>query len=436
MRRLLLTAAAVAIASLVAAAQTRTGPLVFEGARLLTGERRPPIEDSAVVVNDGRITAAGPRATIKPPAGAMVIDVRGKTIMPALVDAHSHLGYTDVRTGITSSASYTRDNLLDQLRRYAYYGIAATLSLGLDRGDLPYQLRASPTPGAALFLTAGRGIAMPNAGPNADYWKDAAYGVTTEAEARAAVRELAGKKVDIVKIWVDDRNKTVTPLPPSLYRPIIAEAHSRGLRVVAHVFYLADAKELLRAGIDGFAHGIRDLDVDEEIMTLFKQHPQVFVIPNLPDTPPSIADLAWLSETLPSRAIDELRKTAVASPARPRLFEVQARSLAKLAAAGVRIAFGTDAGVGAPYGFSAHTELADMVAAGMTPADVIVAATRTSAEVMRLNQLGTIAAGKSADFIVLDANPLDDIKNTRKIAQVYLRGAKVDRAALTAGWTR
>ena len=436
MRRLLLTVASLAIASLVAAAQTRTGPLVFEGARLLTGERQPPIEDSAVVVNDGRITAAGPRATIKAPAGATVIDVRGKTIMPALVDAHSHLGYTDVRTGITSSASYTRDNLLDQLRRYAYYGIAATLSLGLDRGDLPYQLRASPTPGAALFLTAGRGIAMPNAGPNADYWKDAAYGVTTEAEARAAVRELAGKKVDIVKIWVDDRNKTVTPLPPSLYRPISAEAHSRGLRVVAHVFYLADAKELLRAGIDGFAHGIRDLDVDEEIMTLFKQHPQVFVIPNLPDTPPSIADLAWLSETLPSRAIDELRKTAVASPARPRLFEVQARSLAKLSAAGVRIAFGTDAGVGAPYGFSAHTELADMVAAGMTPADVIVAATRTSAEVMRLNQLGTIAAGKSADFIVLDANPLDDIKNTRKIAQVYLRGAKVDRAALTAGWTR
>ncbi len=436
MRRLLLTAAAMAIASLVAAAQVRTGPIVFEGARLLTGERRPPIEDSALVVNDGRITAAGPRATIKAPAGATVIDVRGKTIMPALVDAHSHLGYTDVRTGITSSASYTRDNLLDQLRRYAYHGIAATLSLGLDRGDLPYQLRASPTPGAALFLTAGRGIAMPNAGPNADYWKDAAYGVTTEAEARAAVRELAAKKVDIVKIWVDDRNKTVTPLPPSLYRPIIAEAHSRGLRVVAHVFYLADAKELLRAGIDGFAHGIRDLDVDEEIMTLFKQRPQVFVIPNLPDTPPSIADLAWLSETLPPRAIEELKKTAVASPARPRLFEVQARSLAKLAAAGVRIAFGTDAGVGAPYGFSAHTELADMVAAGMTPSDVIVAATGTSAEVMRLNQLGTIAAGKSADFIVLDASPLDDIRNTRRISRVYLRGTEINRAQLSRDWTK
>ena len=436
MRRQLLTAAAVAIASWLTAAQTRTGPLVFEGARVLTGERRPPIEDGAFVVNDGRITAVGPRGTIKAPAGATVIDVRGKTIMPAIVDAHSHLGYTDVRTGITAAASYTRDNLIDQLRRYAYYGIAATLSLGLDRGEIPYQLRASPAAGAALFLTAGRGIAMPNAGPNADYWKDAAYGVTTEAEARAAVREVAGKKVDIVKIWVDDRNKTVTPLPPSLYRPIIAEAHSRGLRVVAHVFYLADAKALLRAGIDGFAHGIRDLEVDDEIMTLFKQRPQVFVIPNLPDTPPSIADLAWLSETLPPRAIDELKKTAVASPPRPRLFDVQARSLKRLSAAGVRIAFGTDAGVGAPYGYSAHTELADMVAAGMTPGNAIVAATRTSAEVMRLDQLGTIAAGKSADFIVLDANPLDDITNTRRISRVYLRGQEVDRARARREWSQ
>jgi imidazolonepropionase-like amidohydrolase len=418
-------------------AQTRAqSPLMFEGARLITGNDGPAIEDSAFVVENGRFSAVGRRGEVRAPRGATAINLRGKTVMPALVDAHSHLGYTDVAAGTTTAANYTRENVLDHLRRYAYYGISATLSLGLDRGDLPYQLRASPTPGTALFFTAGRGMAMPNAGPNADYWKDAAYGVTTEADARAAVRELAAKQVDIVKIWVDDRNKTVTPLPPALYRPIIGEAHAHQLRVVAHVYYLADAKELLRAGVDGFAHGIRDLDLDDEIMGLLKERPQVFVIPNLPDTPPSIDDLAWLSETLPPAQIQAMKRTAVATPPRPRLFEVQARNLVKMSAAGVRIGFGTDAGVGAPYGWSAHAELADMVAAGMTPGQTIVAATRTSAEIMRLGQAGTIARGKSADFVVLDANPLANVKNSRTISDVYLRGARVDRDRLRAEWTR
>ena len=409
--------------------------VLLEGARLIAGDGSTD-ENSALLIADGHIAQVGHKGDVKAPAGARRIDVSGKTIMPALIDAHSHLGYTDVKRMTTAAANYGRDNVVDHLRRYAYYGIAATMSMGVDRGELPYELRAMPVPGAALFRTAGRGIALPNAGPGADYRKDAAYGVTTEPEARATVRELAARKVDFVKIWVDDRDGTVPKLPPAMYRAIIDEAHKQGVRVVAHIFDLADAKELLRAGIDGFAHGIRDLEVDEEIMTLFKQHPQVFVIPNLPDTPPSIADLAWLSETLPPRAIDELKKTAVASPPRPRLFEVQARSLKKLSAAGVRIAFGTDAGVGAPYGFSAHTELADMVAAGMTPANAIVAATRTSAEVMRLDQLGMIAAGKSADFIVLDANPLDDITNTRRISRVYLRGTEVNRSQLSRDWTK
>jgi imidazolonepropionase-like amidohydrolase len=437
MKRCVAGAVFIALALIGLEAQTPvTRPVLFEVGRLITAEGGAPIEDAAFVVEGGRFTSVGRRGQVRAPQGAPIVNLAGKTVMPALIDAHSHLGYTDVRAASTASTNYTRENLLDHLRRYAYYGIAATLSLGLDRGELPYELRSSPTPGTALFFTAGRGIAMPNAGPNADYWKDAAYGVTTEAEARAAVRELAAKKVDIVKIWVDDRNKTVTPLPPSLYRPIIDEAHARGLRVVAHVYYLADAKELLRSGIDGFAHGIRDLDVDDEIMGLFKQRPQVFLIPNLPDTPPSTDDVMWLGETLPRQQIEAMLKTAVARPARPRLFEVQGRSLAKLNAAGVRIAFGTDAGVGAPYGFSAHAELADMVAAGMSPMRAIVAATRTSADVLRLDRVGTIAQGQSADFIVLEANPLDDIRNTRKIFQVYLRGTQIDRAALSAAWSR
>jgi imidazolonepropionase-like amidohydrolase len=428
------------IALLPIEAQTPSSPsgtVLFEGLRLIAGDGRPAIENAAFLVEGARLTQVGTRGSVRKPDGATVVDLKGSTVMPAIVDAHSHLGYTNARTGDTSSVHYTRDNLLDHLRRYAYFGIAATLSMGLDRGELPYELRAMPVDGMALFRTAGRGIAMPNAGPNALYWRDAPYGITTESEGRQAVRELAAKKVDVVKIWVDDRNKTVTPLPPSLYRPIIEEAHKLGLRVIAHVYYLADAKELLRAGIDGFAHGIRDLEVDDEIMGLFKARPQVFVIPNLPDTPPFGNDLVWLSETLPPSQIAALKRVAATSlGGRPRLFDVQARSLKKLTAAGVRIAFGTDAGIGAPYGWSGHAEMADMVTAGMTPMQVIVAATRTSAEVLKLDQLGTLAAGKSADFIVLNANPLDNITNTRRISQVYLRGRAIDRKALSREWSR
>lgn len=428
----------VGLAAAMAAQQPAGGSpaLVFEGARLIVGDGQPPIEDAAFVVEDARITRVGPRAAVRRPPGATVVDLRGKTVIPTIIDTHSHLGYTNVATARTAAAEYSRDNLIDHLHRYAYYGIAATLSMGLDRDEVAYDLRARPPAGAARLLTAGPGLAMPNAGPFAAHWRDAAYGITTVAEARSAVSELAGRKVDAIKIWVDDRNKTVTPLPPSLYVPIIEDAHARGLKVIAHMYYLADAKALLRAGIDGFAHGVRDLEVDDEILRLFKERPRVFVIPNLPDTPPAIGDLAWLSETLPASQIEALRGTAVAAPARPRLFDIQARSLAKLSAAGVRIAMGTDAGVGAPYGWAAHAELADFVAAGLTPAQALTAATKTAAEVMGLADLGTVTVGKSADFIVLDGNPLDDIINTRRIASVYLRGQAVDRAALTARWRR
>jgi len=410
---------------------------LFEGARLITGDGSAPIEDAAFLIENDTITRVGKKGEIQPPAGAARVDLTGKTVMPALVDAHSHLGYTDVKRNTTAAENYTRVNLVDHLKRYAYYGIAATMSMGVDRGEIPFEVRAEPVPGAALFRTAGSGIALPNAGPGAEYRKDAAYGVSTEAEARKAVQELAAKKVDLVKIWVDDRDGTVKKLPPPMYRAIIDEAHKNNLRVAAHIFDLEDAKELLRSGIDGFAHGVRDKDVDEEFMTLIKQHPNVFVIPNLPDR--GVAeDEAWLMETVPADEVKRAKEAlAKRTPAQIKQqsdrFGVQARNLAKLNAAGVTIAYGTDAGVS--VGWPAHAELADMVAAGMTPAQVIVAATKTSAAILKLDQLGGIAPGKSADFIVLDGNPLDDITNTRRIDRVYFRGQAIDRAALKASWT-
>jgi len=411
--------------------------VLFEGAQLVVGDGSAPIPDSAFFVEDGTFTLIGKKGELQPAAGVRRVDLTGKTVMPALIDAHSHLGYTNVKGMTTAAANFTRENLVDHLHRYAYYGIAATLSMGVDRGEIPYEVRAQPIKDAALFRTAGRGIALPDAGPGAEYRKDAAYGVTTEAEARKAVQELAARKVDIVKIWVDDRDGTVKKLPPPMYRAIIDEAHAHNLRVVAHIFDLADAKELLRSGIDGFAHGVRDKDIDDEFITLMKQRPNVFVIPNLPDRG-TAEDLTWLSDTVPAKEILRLRDEAAnrkpeAAKAMRELYGIQARNLAKLNAAGVRIGFGTDAGVS--VGWVAHTELADMVAAGMTPAEVIVAATRTSAEILKLDGLGTIAEGKSADFIALDASPLEDITNTRKISKVYLRGQEVDRAALRKKWT-
>jgi imidazolonepropionase-like amidohydrolase len=160
-------------------------------------------------------------------------------------------------------------------------------------------------------------------------------------------------------------------------------------------------------------------------VSLFKKRPEVVLVPNLPDRGVAV-DLGWLAETIPP---DELKKIQEASTDRPAVqeaFAIQARNLAKLNAAGVRIAFGTDGAAA----WSHHLEMEDMVAAGMTPAQVLTAATRSSATLLAIPELGAIAAGKSADFLILDANPLDDIRNTRRISAVYLRGGEVDRAAI------
>ncbi len=433
-RILLLMAAAI----LPAAAQTG-GAVLFEGARLLTGDGSAAIENSAFLIENNRFTRTGKKGEVKAPVGAARVDLAGKTVIPGLIDSHTHLGWTILKNGKIGADTYSRENLVDHLRREAYYGFAAVQSMGIDPGETPYLVRANPPPDGALFRIAGRGIAMPNAGPGAEYWKPVAYGVSTEAEARKTVQELAAKKVDLVKIWVDDRNGTVPKLTPPLYRAIIDEAHKHNLRVAAHIYYLADAKDLLRSGIDIFAHGIRDRDVDDEVIALFKQHPNVVVIPNLPDRETTEADYRFAAETLPAaeiqrlRAADANRKPEAVKRAQE-FYGVQARNLARLNAAGVRIGFGTDSSAAA--GWNGHQEMTDMVAAGMTPAQVLVAATKTAAETMKLDQLGTIAPGKSADFLVLDSNPLDDINNTRRISKVYLRGKELNRAAMRAEWTK
>jgi imidazolonepropionase-like amidohydrolase len=279
-------------------------------------------------------------------------------------------------------------------------------------------IRTENIPGAAKFLSSGRGITMPEPGRmTAPHW------IQTEAEAVKAVQALADRKVDMVKIWVDDWRGKYKKLTPEIYGAIIKEAHAKGLRVSAHIFEMEDAKGLMKAGLDAFAHGVRDKDIDDETVAMFKQRPNLVLIPNLPDRGVK-TDLSWLRAGMPAEEVDKLEKANVDNPKANQFYSIQARNLAKLNAAGVRIAMGTDGN--RPWG--AHVEMEDMVAAGMTPMQVIVAATRNGADFLKLADQGTLQAGKSADFIVLDANPLDDITNTRKISSVVLRGAAVDRS--------
>jgi imidazolonepropionase-like amidohydrolase len=430
--------------------QTPTNVTVFEGARVITGDGSAPIEDAAIIVAGDRITAVGRRGDVAAPNGARLLDVTGKTVIPALIDAHVHMGY---RRGTSFTAdNYTRENLLDMLDRYAWYGVAAVLETGTGRGDLPYQVRAEAA-SSTRYLTAGSGFGMPNAGPGGAM-RDSAYGVTEEAQARNDVRELATHKPDMVKIWVDDRNGTVEKLKPNLYRAIIDEAHQHNLRVMAHTFELADAKDLLRAGLDGFAHMVRDRDVDEEFLALVKARPNVFFLETLWGERRAIltARPAWVDDPAlrATFSADSLRQLAEQLSPDPKadpqtvqrgrtMAATNLRNTAKLYAAGARIGLGTDTGGvsgGQFFGLGSHVELEILVTkAGLTPMQALVIGTRTSAEILGLADLGTIAAGKSADFIVLDANPLDNIANTRRINRVYLHGKEIPRDALSAKWS-
>ena len=443
-----------AVAAL-AAAMPRTSAqssdvTVYEGARLIPGTAAAPIESSAFVVERGRITRVGRKGEAAVPRGAQRVDLTGKTVMPALINVHGHPGF---QKGLSyARENYTRETYIEDLNRAAYFGLRAVVSQGIDPGDVAFEIRREQragTLGGARLFTAGRGIGAPNAGPGADAFKGIAYEVTTEEETRRAVREQAARQVDLIKIWVDDRGGRAPRLSPELYRAAIDEAHQHGLTINAHVFYHADAEDLVKAGVDGFVHLVRDREMDDALVAAIVRQ-NVYVMPNLGSaerathagTPPWFTEpylFALLRSSVPEPVIDRMkasfagRDEAAVKGARDR-YAILQRSLARLSAAGARIVLGSDTGLMDHFfGYAEQRELEAMTGAGMTPAQVIIAATSRAAEYLRLPDMGSLAPGKKADFIVLDANPLDDIRNTRRIARVYFDGVEADRSRVTPG---
>jgi imidazolonepropionase-like amidohydrolase len=413
-------AAVILAASDVEVARQQQPARAFTGASVIDGSGGPPIPNATIVVRDGRIESIGATAA---PAGAERVDVRGRWIVPGLVNAHGHVGET---RGLQSGAEYYTDqNVRAQLGLYARYGVTTIASLGGDR-EIGFRLRDERDPlGRARVLVAGPVIAA-----------------DTAAAARAAVDEAARLKPDFIKIRVDDNLGTSKKMTPDVYTAVIEQAHRHGLRVAAHIFYLEDAKGLLRAGVDFLAHSVRDRDVDRELIDLMKAR-NVCLCPTLmrevstfvyESRPAFFDDPAFLREA--DRAVlAELEKPARQATVRgstsaqgyKAALEVARRNVKALHDAGVRLAFGTDTGPPARFqGYFEHLELEELVKAGLTPADALLSATRDAAACLGLDrQLGTLAPGRAADFIALSANPLEDVRRTRGIESVWIGGERV-----------
>ncbi len=397
---------AAVLAGMSVPASSQAPVTAFEGARIIVGDGSPAIEKGIIVVNGTTIQAVG--ANVQVPAGAQRVNLAGKTVMPTILDTHIH-------------APATREQMIRDLRRRVYWGVGAGMSMGTDTTDVVFKVRDETRnmPGTARLLTAGRGVTGIEKGR-----EQSAYWVGTVAEARQAVQENAKRRPDIIKIWVDDRDNTVPKLTPELYGAIIDEAHKQNVRVTAHIFDLEDGKGLLKASVDAFAHSVRDRDVDQEFLSMMKQRPNITVNPNLP-SPGRTWDIAWLQNRIPADEYATVQKANVDDPKQAELYGIQARNLKRLSDQGTRIVLGTDGNT--PW--APHQEMEAMAMAGMTAMQVIVAATSRAAEFLRFTDTGTLQAGKNADMIVLDANPLDNITNTRRINAVYHRGQVVNRSA-------
>lgn len=435
------------LGSTLAQAQPAARPVAYEGARLIVGDGAAPIENGVLVVAGGRITAVGPKGSVTVPPGATRVNLAGRTVMPALVNAHVHIGYE----GYTNwgAANYTPANVLDHLKREAYYGVAATQSVGSSPTDAAIQFVQDQQ--AGKFAPASRfffmpGMAPPGGGPDAILIKatnelKVVYEVSTGAQARAAVQGMVARGITQVKIWVDDRRGTYPKMTPEVYNAVIDEAHKHGMLVHAHAIQMADQKAVVRAGADVLVHTVQNEPIDEELMGLLREKkPYWTTVIGLGDRSEACNGDPFVDSTYPASTLHEIHEKDCAPlpPTAATRENILRTNMPRYIASGARLVLGTDAGIDArhAFGWADHHELSRWVRSGVSPMEAIVASTSRAATLIGATDLGALAVGKSADFLVLFANPLDDINNTRRIDRVFLKGAALDRAAMAKEFRR
>lgn len=421
-----------------------SGAILLKNATVIDGTGSAPRSATDMLITGGRITAIqkGIRAS-----SAREIDLTGKTVIPSLICAHAHVG---TLKGTTSSAdNYTRENLLRHLKKYEDYGVSAVLAMGTDRplifDGFIDSTQAGLLPGARLY-SAGYGFNTPD--PNPGSWMNLLLRPNTPEEVPAMMEKLAAVHPTVVKIWVDDHGGNAQKMKPEIYQAIIREAHRHNIRVAAHLFYVEDARKLTEAGIDIIAHSIRDKEVDQDLLTKMKQK-NVTYIPTLSldeyqfvyaGSPDWINDVFFKAslepgvfEMITDKAYGEKIKNSPDYQRNMSAFKTALINLKKIHGAGIKVALGTDSGAFPirTQGFTEHLEMELMVKAGLTPLQAITVSTRNAATALRIDQeKGALEKGKKADFLILTANPADDIRNTRKIESVWKEGKEVSKGPL------
>jgi imidazolonepropionase-like amidohydrolase len=415
---------------------------LFRNVTLIDGDGGVPVEHTDILVQGDTIAAIAPNQQI---AGAAIVDLKGKTIMPALISTHVHVGL--IKGTANRAANYTRENILSQLKKYEAYGVCSVLAMGSDRPLLFEKgLRDSSVngllPGARLY-SAAYGFGVPNGAPPVEMGLDNVFRPVNPYEVRAEIWALHELNPTLVKLWDDDFNGKYVKMRPEICQEIIKWSHNYNLRVAAHVYYLSDARRLVAEGVNILGHSIRDSIIDDALIQQMKAR-HVAYIPTL-----SLDEFAyiyvrkadWINdpyfkaslepgvyEMITSEKYQNDLKSSSAYVRNVAAFETALKNLKKLYDAGILVSLGTDSGA-IPIraqGFSEHIELELMVQAGLTPLQAITVATKNASEMLQIsNRYGTLQKGKVADFIVLNGNPANDIKNTRKIESVFKAGKLV-----------